>query len=836
MADSKFLKIGADASGVEKTFGKVRKMIEGLQKEGMKLSTTLKGMTIEKNHGMGMFAKSIALSSTKMKEFRGTTEDTAKVMKTLWQRTLREEHSQLEKTTKQLGELNKKRKEHQDLMVKSSKIGDHKGAESNRKIIEGLETEIGGQEAVRRSQAEAVRELREQNKPGTDWARISKGLAYAQAFAGSVGSAAGAMQGAKTMEVGNMARIRSFERGLIGDSISGDITTLYMANKMKNGQSGLVRGMDQYGGDKLAKTELYSKMVESGLGVIGGGVSLFTSGGGVGGTGGGSGTTGGQDRIANLGGVTEGGTGAALNYHSLYNAGGAKAMEAGSLGEGFELDKQAANPLEMASLQFLQNTASMRVHGSKGLQGRHMGAWKQGIPYGLDMGEGMAAAMQMSGLVGAESAMGGRGGYTETELKEIDRLQINLGGPNSQSAINDKQREMAELKKQGWKKYDDDINKGYYSRNVTKGGDKSLSGQMLKMEATGMDRGASAQMLAQMSFATGGNNTSAIAKLEKVFSRAFSQGITDAGLAQDIGMATAQAAIGMGGKIGNIDAVGAMYAGGIDGNSTKFDIQQNVAGQRAFDKHMNTNPFYNAYKMSAGKGILGSGAHHTQMLGLQDASMHDLLGFSANVRLSGVGEDQSKRLGRSMANANISAHAKTARSNPMYAEMFAAWDKSGGDTISMLSGANKNDGNKKKGIKSTFERLQEQYGSFRHNYGRDVSLEEGAGEARWLSGADSAGFKDKGGYKNRTDGTAVASMQSIQKSLEILFEKEGKIKDEILKALGAAPGAVKLTDKSGTDYQMMWKFLGELEKMLRSTRESGPVKRKVVSTGSAPPG
>lgn len=781
MSESKKLIIGADVAGVEKQFKNVKKMLADLNKEGIRVSQTLKGFSLEKSHGLGAFAKSIAFSSQKMKDFRGITEDTAKVMKGIWSKTLQQEQGSLDRTAKQLERLNKLRKEQAGLLSTAKMHGG--SGERYQGNVGRLDEMIASKVAERISRQDAIKDLKAPAFGGINWAGINQGMGLGRALSGAIGGFAGAYQQTKTLQDENLAGIRSYERSMLGKMMSGDFSDLYFMGQRKRGKSIGDHAFGRFGGTGAASLKYSTDAVS---GILDVGLAAGRMRGIPGGGGGGSLPT---NDISNLSGAaSQVGAGVTGSYMGFKNrlAGGPEADEARTMMAGQSMIAPQS-PMEQAAFQFMQSTAPMRVHAAKSLQGRHMGAWGIGRGFGLDMGESMSAAAQLARGAGVSATMGGQR-YVPGDMGNALSLAASLtGGAGSFDNYQRRQGgmgEMASMTRNG--------------RYVSDG--PSLLGQTLGLESRGMDRGAAGQMMTQMMFSTGGNMSKSGGAMEKVLSKAFSVGLKDARLGEEIGRATAEASIGAGGRLSDSAAVGMALSGGLSGRSTLFDVQQNIAGGQAFNQRMNGNSFFNAVKIEAGKNILGDSGTHTQMLALQKASWEDLVGGSRQLGVAGIKEPQRRALLNTMASSGLSTYLE--RGDPAMKDLQAAADS--GDFIGALK--------KSRGKGGNFEQIMEQYGTLMSTR-TGVSQETAEGELRLL-----AGFGDKtagtGTYGRNRDGTAEATVQMQQEVLSKLYEKEIKMRDHYLEQLQLAPELVDTIDKNNTDFQSFQRFMKEFLKLI----------------------
>jgi hypothetical protein len=813
MANEKKLIIGADVAGVEKSFTKVKKMLEGLQKEGIKVSNVLKDMTIEKNHGMGKFAKAVVLSSQKMKDFRGITEDTAKVMKNVWQRTMQQEQQSLDRTSRQLERLNKLRKEQaHHLSTAKSYGGSGDRYQSN---VDRIDSMIAGKVAERMSRQDALRELKPNAQGGTRWDQIRTVTASLQAVAGGAAQILGTLQNAKTMSAQNISGTHDFQRGVLGRMTGGDFSDLYFGNRRGVGSWGGTKGdmryaMDRAGGTGLSTAQGSLNLFGSGLQAVGGIAQMAPGAGGAMGrmAGGAGGLGGGSIRTnADFGGganqFSSGVNGMVLAGKGNLS-GGPQAMEAATVGGQWDAMK-AASPYAQATLGFISSTAGLRVGASKALQGQHMGAWGMGSGFGLDMGESMAAAAQLSRMAGVSATMGGvserRGRQTNAQAGltitnralGLNRGAFGAGAQGDFEAWKDQQDGMKDLS--GFKPE--------YETIRTRGA--NLLQQTLGLESRGFDRGAAGQMMTQMMFSTGGDQNKSQKQMEAVLSKAFSVGLRDARLGEEIGKATAEASIGMGGRLDNASAYGAMLTGGLGGKSTLFDVQSNIGGAAAFNDRMNNNSYFNAVKMEAARNVLGSGGSHTQMLALQGASLSDLVGNSKLLQTAGISGGARDKIVHSMANAGVSNYLE--RGDSAMSDLQKGLDENGGDLINALRAA-------KKRKDGSYDKMVSQYGALMGTR-TGTSMETMEGEARTLSGyGDAAG--GKGTYANHTDGTAAATVQAQQRVLNKLFEEEINIRKDYLKALkGVEPTMDELKSNDGEkSYAAFQQFMEGFMKLI----------------------
>ncbi|WNM70152.1 hypothetical protein [Myxococcus phage Mx1] len=820
MADKK-LNITADLK-IKTT--DAEKVLQKLQKEGVKISQVLKGLDVNTAGGRGGFAKSLVNANKEMLKLGGTTKDTARVMEYVYGRTIEKQSKNLDGYTKKIEKLNKEFKTHQHNLQFYQEIGNTQGAATAQRRLNKTSDKLVVAEAARQATKAALSELRgggpDGPRSGFDIDKARQSMALGSALANSFGNLSGLIQGMKTMEARNLAGVRDFERKLLGRFMGGDFSDAFFANRRMGKQFGIEKAFDDYGGTKAATGEYVGHALGSAFDVAGNALLIGGGGGGGGGPGSGVGAHGSGGRVFEAGTYAQGASGLSGSVGSLasnvaqLSKGGPQAAEAASFNAGTELDK-AANPFTVAALDFIRSTAGMRVGAAKSLQGRHMGAWGIGMGHGLDMGESMAAAMQLSRQFGVIPTMGGTKTtrtLAASDLSERDRSLMEMTGIEARIRAGEKVSSVEEYRRSMGR---DPATGREYRTSTSRTG--SLLRETLGLERMGLDRSVAGTSLGLTMLGQHGDVNKAVRQLEDVMTKAFGRGMRDARLAEDIVKATGEAAIGAGGALRNVGAFGMALSGGLSGTSTIHDVQANIGGVRAFDSLIKGNSYFGAVQLEAAKRSLGSGATGSQMLAVQRATMADLIGGSRQLELAGIGEDQRRAILGQTANSLMGTYL-TNSNDPATSGLRKALGSSGGDIITALKGDRSGS-------------LQEQF-ALALSLNAGLSQSDAEGLARVLSGVDSRA--DTGGgrrnFAKHGDGTAEATVRTQQQVLQQLYQEEIKIRKEYLASLSVAPDISKAIGGNEPDMEAMQRFLKEFIEILRRAAQDPAIKGRLMPT------
>lgn len=814
MADKK-LNISADLK-VKTT--DAERMLQKLTKEGIKISNILKGLDLNTNQGRAGFAKSLITANKEMLKLRGTTQDTAKVMEHVYGRQLERHTKNIDKYTKKIDELNRRFKTQQYNASFQREIGNEAGAAKFSGMADRTAARVLVAEAAKAATQAAMRDL--QGGGGgagptpVNFDKIRTSMAITQAVTSSIGQIMGTLQSTKTMDAQNLAGTRDFERNLLSRMSGGDFSDLYFANrKMRSGKTALEFGREQAGGQKLGFGQLSMQAMGGAGQAIQGGLSLAgpSPAGGMGGVGSGSVMTRGDYSGAASG--IGGGVNTIVNAGYSASHGGPAAMEAATVAQQLEFQK-LQDPMAMAALGFLQSTAGMRVSASKGLQGRHMGAWGIGMGQGLDMGESFAVAQGLSRQFGVNATMGSSstriGGVGYGGMSEREAQLTQMAGMEAMIASGQKVGSVQEYRKMRGL----DPATGQQLGSITTRNGGLMSG-VLGLERMGMDRGVAGGSLGTMLMATGGNMNKASKELEDVMTKAFGRGITDARLGEEIVKATGEMAFGYGGANQNMAAVGMMLSGGLSGNSTLRETQANVSGFQAVNSLLSGNDFFRAVGAESAHRILGAGGTGSQMMAASKSSLSDLVGGSEMLTTAGISPQQRRAMLNDRVNSLMGAYL-TNTNDPQTAQLRQAISANGGDVVSAMQGAG--------------GKLNNQF-ALALSTSSSIGFEQAQGFARDLQGFGSTADKgaNRRNFASHGDGTAEATVRTQQAVLNELFKKEQSIREEYLAALKnqTAQELTQSMDRpTDPDFKSFNQFMDEFTKLMREaydrSRQAGP--------------
>jgi hypothetical protein len=417
MSESKKIVIGTDLSGVERGFASVRRMLDGLKKEGIAASKVIGGLNVGGSHQMGLFAKSIATGSQRMKEFRNITTDTSAVMKNVWQRTLKDEQRSLDETSKRLERLNKMRKQNLELLNYSKSSGG--SGERYQRKLDSIETRIAGTTATMMSRQDGVREL--SGRSGIDNDKAIIATATAQAVAAAISGAAGTVQSIKNMDWSNASNVAGLQTGFMRSFAGGNFI---QSDVLRNGRRDPFTGknltgaefMSGAGGKWAGKAKLFGSGASQILDAAGNALTL----GGAKGGGSGGGMVTDRSRIPQVGGSIATSLTGAASAGAQGLLGGPEALQAGSymerLSAGVSMD-----PTRAMVYENLAATAGVRVAASRRLGNQHMRFAGFGAGKGLDLGESLAHGTSMAEQFGATHAPSVFTNSLELERFGLDR-------------------------------------------------------------------------------------------------------------------------------------------------------------------------------------------------------------------------------------------------------------------------------------------------------------------------------------------------------------------------------------------------------------------------------
>jgi hypothetical protein len=376
MADKK-LEITADLKlrtrDMERSLKTLEKQVNGISK-------TLKGLDLSTAGGRAGFAKSIATSSKEMLKFKGTTTDTAKAMEQLWGRQINQYSRNVERYTRLLDGLHKKRREHEFMRNYAQSTGATDSAKYHGGEATSLLDRIAVAEGGRRANQSKLDEL----KPGGD----SKLSAFGAMLVAVIGSAVtrGLSQGidiyqnSKTAGLGHMAAATSVGGGMMSRIAGGD----YMdaAFLMRNNGAGLKYLRESAG--------TMAGSAKSGISNSGGALNPF--------------------------GVVD----AVGNAYDYSVEGGKYSEEAHRLNTNLDNGRRL-DPYLAMRFNAMTASASMRRDASLRLGGHHQMIAGMGAGAGLSQGESFGTAMSMAENFGGGSAVRNFGAQMYAQRRGFNR-------------------------------------------------------------------------------------------------------------------------------------------------------------------------------------------------------------------------------------------------------------------------------------------------------------------------------------------------------------------------------------------------------------------------------
>lgn len=412
------------------------------------------------------------------------------------------------------------------------------------------------------------------------FARIGAALLSLQAISG----VAGFVQELKTGQVNNLAQLNSPRGSMMRNMIGGDFSDAYFMNRYK-GEGGLKNaalGLDIAGGTAAMKTEsganVGADVLKAGAtGAIGGGLFGTLFGG-----------------IGAAPGALLGGLGAAISTAVSGIFGETKKTGFGTY-EVNEMQTQEQqresfkrmHPEQQIMLEQIQSQAGARYALDKALGGRGGQAVGQGIGYGMEAGEAAGFFGGIANRFGATATMGagGQRGFGATAL--------DMGA------------------------------RGFQPEAVT----EFLGAAYNNRSNLGKD--------------TAERLRSANTELEKIITKAFTTGIEDAALGQEIMEGVTRAM--MGGGMGEGSVLASFLAGGA--NSTKQDIRNRETGLSVTAQALQENPYFSTRSAGALKKAMGADYDQDVMLALRRATSAQRLGGSdeAAALLGGGVIDEASR-------------------------------------------------------------------------------------------------------------------------------------------------------------------------------------------------
>lgn len=427
MADKKLI-ISSSFDG--KGMQEAEKMLKRLQREGLKIGNILKDLDLGTGAGRGRFAKSIVQTEKGMLKLKGTTQDTAQVMKNVYSKQLDVESKQLDNITRRMEKLNKLRTQTVQLLQNESLSREQRARKEAQ--LERVEGKIVTHEGERRIRQQRLEEFKG-GEPGPklstrDTAMIA--AAIGQAVGGAIQQTGGLIQSFKTMPLNNAATAANLRRDLIQGTTRGDFTLLdtIMQGRVMPGTGREafrerlnVTGLsDQFGGRKAAGAE----NAGAGLAALGGMViSALTLGVAGGGGGGSRGITTTAGNIAGAaGGITGNAAEIANRVYGAQAAGSIPTVEAETIRAGVRAQQQS-DPMRERVIQNIQETAALRLAASRQLGGGFMRGAYAGAGLGIDPMEALQSTMTVAGRFGAGAANSMMGSVFGFESRGIDRIQ-----------------------------------------------------------------------------------------------------------------------------------------------------------------------------------------------------------------------------------------------------------------------------------------------------------------------------------------------------------------------------------------------------------------------------
>lgn len=816
MAEDLNLKITAKGDKAAEDLRKLTRSIKELSAEGIKMSKVFQGFDMSKSFGSAMGTKALLALSKNMKELRGQSEDTGRALKGIVARDIATYEKALAGAGKEVERLT----ERVLTFEKAAKKGMDGATEELNRYSEALKKA----DAEYHSLFDATAQLKGGQKQRFGGMTAFDAMNVGAGTAGAIGSAANTFQNLKTMEWGNLAGIRGPERNMLNQFMGGDFSTAYFMNKRgRNGKSWANDAMDQFGGKTLANLGMAAGAVGGAFDFAGGAMMLGGGAAGMSGNGAGvagANATGGLGQMGGIGRISSGISSIAAN---LTVPGGPRAAEAGSFGQGIEYMK-AANPMESAALQFIQQTAGMRVGAAKSLQGRHMESWGMGSGYGLDMGQSFNRANQMMAISGdIDWALGtvGKGGvsrstandnFTKKNRQKYAEMNSMLNNADAQSAeglanlrarsaygwgesgespggvggtgfISFKNKDYLSAKtglRMAGKVYDAydklEAERADYVNKNARGGPRSKN--LFNMSSDMEQRGWSAEGAGQI-FQRMGEGTGSLDKgereLKEVMAYAMENGFKKSKMHEMIADAISQRKVGASGEMHNFAEYAKMMYGGLDAKSNMRDVRANIGGMNVMDSFTN-NQTFNLQKGAIAARAMGGRGSGGQMMALMNASYADLAGKSGTLEQYGISDDVRRKTFKEGLSMNLGSMGNM--NDPNLKFLSQAMKGSGGDIFGAMKGVKAGEGREK------------DFGAFISAHYKGATMEEGRGLGRALGAYGEAGPEgDKAQaiiekfMQKHGDGIAQATVATAQQQLMKAYKEETKIRNEYLDSL-----------------------------------------------------
>ncbi len=642
----KTLKIGTKLD--PKGLNEMERALKDLEKMGIKVSKTFQGIRMGTPQGGAQMAKQITNMGKDLQKLNGITADTAKTMEWSLGRQIEKDTKRLDKFTSKVDQLNKKFQESKRAVEIARKAGfDPSDVRELEKRQDRAAGRVGAAEVRRGAAQQGLNEL-QAGKAGRDWGAIGTrgGSIFAAVAQGlnMVSGAAGMYQGFKNKEVKNQAAVRGYETGLVSELLGGDYKSLYYAGKNAGtnkgsyksnfsardldpniagpGAASMNRAADAAARkefDKRSKTTNVENAKEVGGGIAAALIKYGASAGAgaanlIGGTLMGAAAIATSPLLATgigaavplalgagaVGMLASGGQQAYGAYQSL-SKNDARVDEMKSFAENMEAKKKR-DPIETATLDYIQSTAESRYRANMAIQGYGNSAWGQSGTRSFDESAGFAA-----------------------QLIRGNGLNLGKGGSGTINAM------------------------------------KSLFG----MEAQGIDRGAAAGMFTNIAQSRGGDAAKASAELEKILAKSFRAGLKDARLGEEIGTVVANRSYGRLGAIGTDAMTDYMTAGGapktlreIQARAAGGDaFDQNIQNNPAFMMQRQSSikamfekkgmaldwPTLNALTKASKDDLLAGDSPVLSQMGVSASMQKELLKKDINSSFSNTGLNQLSR-------------------------------------------------------------------------------------------------------------------------------------------------------------------------------------------------
>lgn len=734
--------------------GDAERVLQKLSKEGVKISKILKDLDINTSGGRAGFAKSLITADKAMLKLRGTTQDTAKAMEHVYGRQLEKQGRQLELYTRKVERLNKIYKGHEFNREVARAVGNPFKEHLAQKGMDKASDKILIAEVARQAVKANMDELKAQGGGGGP-GRLDK-LAVAMGAGQATAGGIGSVAGA----------IQSTKT--VGAMNLGNIRNYerQLLGRMIGGDFSDLHLMNRNVGKKrvgeYSKDEFGGRTaakIESSAAVV---ESLMRGGGsilqmfGKGGAGFGAGAGGGVTR--DIGNTVAGASGFTGAVRDMIITGKSRVLGGPELAEA-QAQMQGLEALK-AQDPFRTNTLDF-IRSTSGMRvgaGKALQSRHMGA-WGLGMGHGLDMGESFS------TAMG------------LSR-QFGVGAT-----------------------FDGGIMRG-----------------ALGLESRGFDRGAAGSALGTILMGQGGNKTNANSETVQMLAIAFSRGLKDARLGEEILTGAAALAFGFGGATKDIGQVGAQLSGGLTSSSTLRDVQANIGGFNAVSGMLQQNPYFRAVGAESALKVLGRGATGTQMMAASKSSLAQLIGGSDMLEAAGITGEQRGAMVNDQLNSLMGAFL-TNSNDPQTAKLRKALDSSGGNIINALrSGGGDLDKEFALALSSS----------------SGIDFEQATGFARTIRGRNADRKEGDGFYGFKGDAVASGQTRAQQAVLNELFKEEQKIREEYLRDLKGAAATARAIKDNPAGFEASEKFFADFRKIMLDILTE--VKRGGVRTSAAPAG